>query len=325
LKYLSRLKCVITAGGIGTRLLPFSKEIPKEMCPLIVRDRDGACVKPIIQAIFEQLNDYGIRDFFIVVGRGKVAIQEHFTRDESFLEYLRQKGKVNAGLENFYRRLSSSNVTFVVQPEPKGFGDAVLRARPYVHGSFLVHAGDTLIISNQNGHLRRLAKAFMQEDAEAALILQKVDDPRSYGVAVGHGDDVIRISHVEEKPERPKSNLAIMPVYIFRQSIFQALKELKPGKGGEIQLTDAIQRLIEDGSKVIGIKLREDELRLDIGSPQTLIEALRLSSERLLSHEPFHKAGSGAARIGVQELQGAKGACNRGGRFSGKLARRGIV
>jgi len=278
MKYLSHLKCVITAGGIGTRLLPFSKEIPKEMCPLIIRDKDGICVKPIIQTIFEQLYSCGIRDFFIVVGRGKAAIQEHFTRDDNFLEYLRRKGKVNAGLENFYKKLSSSNITFVVQPEPKGFGDAVFRTKSYIQGNFLVHAGDTLIISNQHKHLHRLAKAFKQEDAEAALLLQKVEDPKNYGIAIGNGDDIIKINYVEEKPEKPKSNLAIMPIYIFRQSIFQALKKVKPGKGGEIQLTDAIQKLIDDGSKVIGIKLKKDELWLDIGSPQTLIEALRLTS-----------------------------------------------
>jgi UTP--glucose-1-phosphate uridylyltransferase len=91
---LRGLKAVITAGGIGTRLLPFSKEIPKEMSPILTKNsKNNILVKPIIQAIFEQLYDFGIRDFFIIVGRGKRAIEDHFTPDFGFLELLKSRSK----------------------------------------------------------------------------------------------------------------------------------------------------------------------------------------------------------------------------------------
>ena len=159
-------KAVITAGGIGARLLPFSKEIPKEMAPILVKGKNGSIqVKPMVQAIYEQLYDWGIRDFLIVVGRGKGAIQNHFTADSSFVERLKSRGTNLNGLEEFYMKLRSSNVVFIPQPEAMGFGDAVLRARPYISGSFLVLAGDTYIISNGNDHLERLQEAHTPHSA----------------------------------------------------------------------------------------------------------------------------------------------------------------
>jgi len=88
---------------------------------------------------------------------------------------------------------------------------------------------------------------------------------------------VLRITATEEKPEEPKTNIAIMPLYVFTEEIFNALSETEPGKNGELQLTDAIQKLVTEGRTVIGVKLRTDELRLDMGTPETMVEALRLS------------------------------------------------
>ena len=276
------LKAVITAGGIGTRLLPFSKEIPKEMSPLIVKNSHNSSeVKPIIQAVYEQLYKQGIRDFFIIVGRGKRAIQDHFTPDTGFIELLRNKGKKSDGLVEFYGELGSSNLVFVVQPKPLGFGDAVLRARPYIKERFLVHAGDTYVISKGDDCLKRLRRVHAKYDASATILLQEVDDPRQYGVVVGKevADGVVRINGALEKPEKPPSNIAIMPVYIFESEIFGALSKTKPDRGGEVQLTNAIQSLISSGKDVVGVKLRNDELRLDIGTPETMMQALKLSSK----------------------------------------------
>jgi UTP--glucose-1-phosphate uridylyltransferase len=279
---LKGFKAVITAGGIGTRLLPFSKEIPKEMSPILTKNsNNNILVKPIIQAIFEQLYDFGIRDFFIIVGRGKRAIEDHFTPDFGFLELLKSKGKSVSMLIEFYERLKHSNLVFINQPEPLGFGDAVLRAKPYIDREFLVHAGDTYIISDENEYLKRVWNAYMNYDADVAILLQEVKDPREYGVVKGEEIEsgVIRVEGAIEKPEKPISNIAIMPVYMFNEQIFEALLNIKPGKGGEIQLTDAIQLLISKKRKVIGVKLKNEDIRLDIGTPNTLIEALRLSSE----------------------------------------------
>jgi UTP--glucose-1-phosphate uridylyltransferase len=281
---LKGMKAVITAGGLGTRLLPFSKEIPKEMSPILMKSSDNTIlVKPIIQAIFEQLYDYGIRDFLAVVGRGKRAIEDHFTPDQAFVAFLKQKGKSAASLEDFYEKIASSNLVFIIQSEPRGFGDAVLRTRGYISGEFIVHAGDTYLISPNSEYLGRLFKAHKEFDAEATILLQGVKDPWNYGIVTGrdYSAGILAIERAVEKPADFISNTAIMPVYIFKESIFRALENLPAGRGGELQLTDAIQRLISEGKKVVGVKLSDKEFRLDIGSPQTLMDALAISSQHL--------------------------------------------
>jgi len=281
---LKDFKAVITAGGIGTRLLPFSKEIPKEMAPILSKNsHEKPVVKPIIQAIYEQLYDSQIRDFFVVVGRGKRAIEDHFTPDQDFLEMLVKSGKDTDELSSFYAKLRSSNLVFVMQPEPKGFGDAVLKASPYVDGNFLVLAGDTYIISENAGYLERLKAAHLSLDAEATILLQEVKNPSQYGVVVGKeiSKGIVEIKQAVEKPESFVSNTAIMPIYIFKKSIFDALRKIALGKGGEMQLTDAIQLLISQGRKIVGVNLTDKDIRLEIGSPETLMETLSLSGKSI--------------------------------------------
>jgi UTP--glucose-1-phosphate uridylyltransferase len=281
---LKGFKAVITAGGIGTRLLPFSKEIPKEMAPILAKNSGNTpIVKPIIQAIFDQLYDSQVRDFFVVVGREKRAIEDHFTPDQGFIELLASRGKNPVELVSFYDMLKSSNLVFVNQPEPAGFGDAVLKASPYVDGNFLVHAGDTYVISSNANFLERLKQAHLSRNADATILLQEIKDPRQYGVVTGKElpGGILEIERAVEKPTEFVSNNAIMPIYIFTKSIFDSLRRTRPGKGGEIQLTDAIELLIKEKRKVLGVKLNDDEIRLDIGSPETLIEALSLSSKAL--------------------------------------------
>ena len=278
---LKGMTAVITAGGIGTRLLPFSKEIPKEMCPILTKDSsDNILVKPIIQAIFEQLYDCGIRDFFTVVGRGKRAIEDHFTPDQGFLEILKSRGKKTDVLDCYYKKLSMSNIVFIMQPQPLGFGDAVLKTKRRLLGEFLVHAGDTYIISEDDSYLSRLKAAHAVYNADVTVLLKEVSNPRHYGVVVGEelSEGIVRIEKAIEKPELLVSKLAIMPAYIFNHSIFDALENTPPGKGGEIQLTDAIQLLISQGRKVLGVQLTPQDIMLDIGTPETLIEALWMSS-----------------------------------------------
>jgi len=277
---LKGYKAIITAGGIGTRLLPFSKEIPKEMAPLIFRNSDNTTeVKPVIQAVFDQLFESGIRNFYVVVGKGKRAVQDHFNIDAGFVEFLRKRGKKVEALTEFYEKVRASNIVFVNQPEALGFGDAVSRVRPHLAGDFLVHAGDTYIASMNRNHLVRMRDTKTSYMADAVLLLLKVRDPRKYGVVTGKEieKDVVEVDGAVEKPEVPKSKDAIMPVYLFNDEIFNALSAVKPGKGGEIQLTDGIQRLVEDGRKVLGVRLTRNELMLDIGTPETLIDALKLS------------------------------------------------
>lgn len=273
-------KALITAGGIGTRLLPFSKEIPKEMFPIITYNGNNSLeLKPLVQAIFDQLYNIGIRSFYVVVGRGKRAIEDHFSPDPGFLSLLNRKGKLQHSLSDFYEKIKSSNLVFLNQPEPLGFGDAVLLGRPFIRGAFIVQAGDTFIISEGNNYLDRLATMHQKYHSSATILFQDVPDPREYGVVEGNylEKNVLRMTVAVEKPDKPKTNHAIMPVYIFTHEIFDALSRIEPGIGGELQLTDAIQKLITAGKQVIGVRLRSNELRLDLGSPEKMVEALRLS------------------------------------------------
>lgn len=285
-------KAVIPAAGLGTRLLPATKEMPKEMLPIFVRCGDGRIrLKPMLQAIFEQLYDFGFREFCFVVGRGKRAIEDHFTPDREFLNFLREKRKDDAvnDLEAFYEKINSSSIVFINQPEPRGFGDAILKAKPFVKEPFLVHAGDTYIISRNLSHLVRLMRHYEGLKAKATLLIQEVEDPRQYGVVEGVEveEGVYRVKRVVEKPEKPPSRLAIMPLYVFAETIFDALEVTPTGVGGEVQLTDGIQKLIDWGFNVVAVKLAAEDIRLDIGSPKTCWDALRLSYKAFGGEEQY--------------------------------------
>jgi len=235
---MSIRKVVVTAAGLGTRLLSVTKEMPKEMLPLFCVGFNGdLLLKPVLQLIFEQLYEVGFREFCFIVGRGKRSIEDHFTPDYSFVELLKRRGKdvLAVELEEFYRKVESSVISWINQPEPSGFGDAVLRAEPFVDGEpFLVHAGDTYVISQGNSHIRRLLQAYEAYGPSATLTLKEVSDPtKLYGCAKVEADEpVMKVVYVVEKPERPPSNLAIMPIYVFEPEIFDAIREIGPSVGG---------------------------------------------------------------------------------------------
>lgn len=283
---------VICAAGAGTRLLPATKEQPKEMLPLFAPSAKGALtLKPLVQLVFEQLYDVGIRDFCFVIGRGKRSIADHFTPDRRYVSTPERNGdeRLMADLADFYRRLDDSNLTWVNQARPVGFGHAVLQAQKVVGDqSFLVHAGDTYIISPDNIHLKRMMTGFYEQNPEAIFLLKRMSDVRRRGIAETTmiGENMFLVQRVEEKPDHPFSNLAIEPVYIFRRSIFGCLQELRPGRDNEVQLTDGIQLLVESGKRVVAVGLTESDLRLDIGNPESYWEALRESftaSQRVLN------------------------------------------
>jgi UTP--glucose-1-phosphate uridylyltransferase len=270
---------VIAAAGLGTRLLSVTKEQPKEMLPIYTRNSQGCLsLKPMIQLIFEQIYDFGIRDFCFIVGRGKRAIEDHFTPDYYYERTLRNRSRhLEASaldLEAFHNKLKDSSIFWVNQSPNLGFGHAVLQARSYVaNEDFFVLAGDTLILSKRNDHLNRLIDCYSKENADAAFLVQSVKDPENYGVIHGtRMSEVIDVKKVTEKPSVPDSDMAIMPIYIFRYSIFSHLRKLDPDHRNEIQLTDAIGSILVNG-KVVATEIKEDELRLDIGTPETYFKA----------------------------------------------------
>lgn len=278
-------KAVIAAGGLGTRLLPMSKEFPKEMLPIYLKDDEYIVLKPLLQAVFEQLYRYGIRNFCFIVGRGKRAIEDHFTPDWDYIKRMENKVKKEllSGMLRFYEMVEDSKIVWVNQPEPKGFGHAILMAKPFVSDEkFIACAGDTFILSDKNDFLNRMVNTHIEYNANSTLLIHKVSDPRKYGVAIVERleDYAFKVIKVLEKPQRPPSNIAIIPYYVFNPNIMEALERLKPGVNNEIQLTDAIQTIIDNGGKVLAISLDSDEIKIDIGTPETYWEALSVSYNR---------------------------------------------
>jgi len=273
-------KVVIPAAGIGTRLLPTTKEQPKEMLPIFAKSNSiGITVKPILQVIFEQLYDFGIREFHFIVGRTKRAIEDHFTPDFDFIDKLNSSGKMKMvkDLKEYYRKLNSSTLVWINQPSPKGFGHSVLLSKKLIGDNpFLVHAGDTVIISPKNRHLSILLNQKSSEKDDCRLLVKEVNEPRQFGVIEGKKTkgDLIKVTGLEEKPTKPKTNLAIMPLYRFNPVIFKSLEKIKPDKRNEIQLTDGIKQIKKLGLEVTAIKLQESDIWIDVGSPETYWLAL---------------------------------------------------
>jgi UTP--glucose-1-phosphate uridylyltransferase len=280
-------KAVIPSAGLGTRLLPITKELPKEMLPVFFKGKDGAIhLKPMLQAVFEQLFDVGVREFCFVVGRGKRAIEDHFTPDDEFVGYLNGKSKngVANELHELYQKIDDSNIVFVNQPKAKGFGDAIHRAKPFTGGErFFVHAGDDYVFSSRGTHLRRIAEAQSVYDADAVLLVEQVRDPRMYGVIVGEqiGSRLYKVTEVVEKPDKPPTNLAAIAISAYNSTIHEALEKIAPDENDEIQLTAAVQQLIKEGQRICAVELEPCERRIDIGGPERYCESLKISLEAL--------------------------------------------
>jgi len=269
------MKCVLTVAGLGTRLLPLTKDLPKEMLPIYARSEDGELIlKPILQVIFESLFDYKIRDFCFIVGKAKRTVEEHFTPDFDLVKYLKKekKGKLVKIIDNYFKKLEKSNIIFTYQPKPIGFGDAIARGKNFAgNNPFLLHAGDDIVISNNNDHLRRLEKNFTKYKAEIAFLVEEVDNPTQYGVVNGTflENGVLDINEMQEKPKRPRSNYAIIAIYIFTPKIFHYLNQVKKKANPERQLAEAFNLAIKNKARMIGVLLKHNEKRIDIGTPES--------------------------------------------------------
>ena len=265
-------KVVITAAGKGTRLLPFTKEMPKEMMPVFSKIfTKKRVVLPLLQYIYEQLYSMNFRDYCFVVGREKRSIEDHFTPHETYLREL--AGEEKKLITNFYKKLEKSHLVWINQNKPLGFGDAVKRAQRYVSNEdFIVHAGDVTILSKQKHPILRLMDvARKNPDAKAILVCKKVSDSKRYGVPTVEiiSNNLFSVNEVIEKPNKPKSNFGILPLYYFRSDIFSSLAKIKPGKGREFQLTDAIQNLIKENKQVLAISLNKNEDEVDVGTVES--------------------------------------------------------
>ena len=270
------IKVVITAAGKGTRLLPFTKEMPKEMMPIYSKSfSNKRIVLPLLQYVYEQLYSMNFRDYCFIVGREKRSIEDHFTPDETYLKDLSKDYKKI--MLRFYEKLEKSNLVWINQDKPLGFGHAVKQAEKYVgKEDFILHGGDVTILSkNKHPILRLIETAKKNPDAKVILLCKKVKDSKRYGVptVTKLTNNIFNVEEVIEKPDKPKSEFGILPLYYFKSEIYSSLKKIKLGKGKEFQLTDAIQNLIQGKHKVLAIPLNKNEYEVDVGTVESYKEA----------------------------------------------------
>jgi UTP--glucose-1-phosphate uridylyltransferase len=268
-------KAVIPAAGLGTRFLPATKAQPKEM--LAVVD------KPAIQYVVEEAVRCGITDILIITGRGKRSLEDHFDRSFELEYYLQAAGKFDQ-LKEMQAIAEMADIHYVRQGEPKGLGHAVGVARQHVGDQpFVVMLGDD-IMHERAGVLDSMLRVF-DDHRGSVLALKEVNRQEIcfYGCATPEplGDRLVRVLDVVEKPpvESAPSNLAVMGRYVFTPDIFDALDEVKPGKGGEIQLTDAIKMLLAEQT-VYGWTFTDG--RFDVGNK---LDYLRATVELALERE----------------------------------------
>ncbi|MDP3711510.1 MAG: UTP--glucose-1-phosphate uridylyltransferase GalU [Mycobacteriales bacterium] len=273
-------KAVIPAAGLGTRFLPATKATPKEMLPVVD--------KPAIQYVVEEAVRAGLTDVLMVTGRGKRPLEDHFDRNVELEMSLEAKGDT-AKLALVRATSELATVHYVRQGDPKGLGHAVLAAAPHVGDeAFAVLLGDDLI--DERDHLLEEMVAVQQREGGSVVCLMEVphDQISLYGCAAVEGTgDVVRITGLVEKPrvDEAPSNLAIIGRYVLSPTVFDVLRRTPPGRGGEIQLTDALQELISL-EPVHGVVFRGR--RYDTGDRLDYLKAVvRLAADREDLGPPF--------------------------------------
>ncbi len=256
---------VVPVAGLGTRLLPATKSQPKEMLPV------GR--KPVAQHVVEELAQSGIRRLLFVTGKGKQSIENHFDIDGDLITYLRESGREQELSELDFER-QDVEYFYTRQRRQLGLGHAVLCTAPLIGKQpFVVALGDSIIgINAQSDIVARMIDEFERSRADVVVAFQEVprQDVSRYGIAQPRGavDDVFELERLVEKPavEEAPSHLAVAARYVFSPEIFNQLAVTPPGKGGEIQLTDAIQLVLGAGGKGVGVRLRANERRFDVGN-----------------------------------------------------------
>lgn len=238
------MKAVVLCAGEGTRLRPLTHTSAKHLIPVANR--------PVILHTLEAIRQAGIREIGVVVSPN---VEEEF------------RATLKDGSE------WGLDIDYVLQEQPKGLAHAIACARDYVgKDPFLVYLGDNLL---EHG-VRELVQDFQREGANATLLLAEVSDPTSFGVARLEDGKIVELI---EKPKKPPSNLAIVGVYLFDHHVFDAIEQIEPSWRGELEITDAIQRLIEQGHRVSPHLLKG--WWKDVGRPEDMLDANRLLLERL--------------------------------------------
>ena len=272
-------KAVIPAAGLGTRFLPATKALPKEMLPLVD--------KPVIQYVVEEAVSAGLTDVLMITGRNKNALENHFDRAHEIESALAKKGDT-ARLGEVAFSNTLADVHYTRQGDPMGLGHAVLRAKSHVADqAFAVLLGDD-VIDSRDSLLPEMLETHLRHDAHVVALMEV--DPSQihlYGCArveSTNDPNVVKILDLVEKPTREEapSNLAVIGRYVLKPEIFEVLEHTEPGRGGEIQLTDALQYSAHHPAKgggVYGLVFRGR--RYDTGDKLDYIKAmLRIAIDR---------------------------------------------
>ncbi|GAA5193194.1 UTP--glucose-1-phosphate uridylyltransferase GalU [Arthrobacter gyeryongensis] len=272
-------KAVIPAAGLGTRFLPATKAMPKEMLPVVD--------EPAIQYVVEEAVKAGLSDVLMITGRNKRALEDHFDRAPDLERTLELKGD-ESRLDAVQHASALGPIHYVRQGEPKGLGHAVLCAKQHVGDEpFAVLLGDDLIDERDQLLSTMIDVQAKTGGSVIALIEVEPSQISAYGCADITpivGEDYVRVNSLVEKPsvEEAPSNLAVIGRYVLHPAVFDVLEETGPGRGGEIQLTDALQTLAKgegEGAGVYGVVFRGR--RYDTGDKLSYLKAvITLASER---------------------------------------------
>lgn len=281
-------KAVIPAAGYGTRFLPATKATPKEMLPIVD--------KPTIQYIVEEALASGIEEILIISGHAKRAIEDHFDSAPNLERELEEKGKDE--LLAIVRETADINVHYIRQKKMRGLGDAILCAKSFMAGEpFAVLLGDDVVYNDESqGEKPALRQLIDIYDAYGGSVLgcQHVarEKVSSYGIVAGKeiaGSKLLKVSDMVEKPEveEAPSTMAVLGRYIISPAVFEILEQTKPGKGGEIQLTDALKQL----AKIEPVWAYDfDGTRYDVGDKLGFLKAtVEYALRREDLGEPFRK------------------------------------
>lgn len=261
-------KAIIPAGGLGTRFLPATKSLPKEMLPIFD--------KPAIQYIVEEGVKSGIKNFVVVTGRNKSVIEDHFDVHPELEAFLKSRSKSDL-LDGISKIVSNSNFIYVRQKEPLGLGHAVWSAKHVIGNEPVAVFLPDDIIMGKTAAMGQLIQIALQEKCNVVAVQEvPMEDVSRYGIIGVRKQFSPNLFQVKELVEKPRvsdapSNLAIVGRYVLSPKIFDVLEQQHIGTGGEIQLTDAIQELLLSGEKVFAVKIQGE--RYDTGTPIGLLKA----------------------------------------------------
>jgi len=235
---------LIPAAGAGTRLQPLTKALPKEMLQV------GN--KPIIEHVIDQFTGAGISKVYIIVGQRKEAIMNYLGNGSNW----------------------NLKIAYLFQENKEGLAKAIYEANNFIHEPFAVVLGDTLVYPKE--YLKQVIEFHKNNNCDVTLTSHEVADPKRFGVL--EVDDSGKVLSMEEKPENPKSNLAIVGMYVFNPSVFDAIEKTKPGVKGEYQITDSIKTMLEENKKIMALKHADEWF--DVGTKESYLEANKVVANR---------------------------------------------